>query len=66
MYHWTKLYNLADDVLHHATLKDDSVVVEAMTKLMVQLDNIMYGGNTSYDDPDQLELDFDPEDKGAH
>lgn len=61
VYHWNKLYNLADDTLHHATLREDAVVVEAMTKFMVELDNIMYGGATSYDNPDQLELDFNNE-----
>jgi hypothetical protein len=61
VYHWNKLYNLADNLLHHATLREDNVTVEAMTSLMVELDNIMYGGNTQYDDPDQLELDFGEE-----
>lgn len=58
VYHWNKLYNLADDTLHHATLAQDDVTIDAMTKLMVELDNIMFGGNTQYDNPDQLELNF--------
>lgn len=61
VYHWNKLYNIVDDTLHHATLRDDATTVEAMTKIMVELDNIMYGGTTQYDNPDQLELDFGEE-----
>lgn len=63
VYHWSKLYSVAEDVLHHAALRKDDYTVEAMSKVMSRLDDIMYGGVTHYDNPDQLELDFGDEEE---
>ncbi len=61
---WWRMQQLVESVLDEAALMNNELILDKAHKLATMLDDAMYGGATSYDDPDQLELDFGEDGNG--
>jgi len=62
-YTWQRMQRLLEEILDEAALLSSGIILDNAHKLSSMLDDAMYGGSTSWDDPDQMELDFNEDEE---